>query len=210
MDQFHKDVYDFILDLFTSDVKKKKAKKLLIEAKGFFKEQASKKYPCYHQCYEGGLADHTALVCLEGYHSVITKPWCGVDPDDMLIVGLFHDLDKVGLYMKEFTRIAHNDKETIFHVEKYGLRSNETQDGIILAHGGWAGLGEPSLRGITHPPIAVYAHAADMFASHVTKTMVETRNRIREIMAAILGIVVPKEDLDDFEKHILIRRLEVG
>lgn len=209
MEQFHKDVYDFILDLFASEVKKKKAKKLLVEAKGFFEEQASKKVPCYHQCYEGGLADHTALVCLEAFHTVITKPWCGVDPDDILIVGLFHDLDKVGLYMKEFKRVANNDRGTVLHVEKYGLRNVNTQDGIVLAHGGWAGIYEKSLRGITHPPIAVYAHAADMFASHVTKTRVETRNRIREIMAAILEIVVPKKEIDEFEKNLKEATLEV-
>ena len=193
MERFHKEVYDFILNLFKSDVKRKKMKKLLVETKGFFKELASSLKYAYHQAYEGGLADHVALVTLDAYHSAITKPWAGINPDDILIVGLCHDLDKVGAYLPEYKRICYNDKQTVMHMDKYVLRNNETQDGVILAHGGWAGIKDPRLRGITHPAIAVYSHAADMLGSHVTKTRNDTRNKIREVMKAVCDLVIPKE-----------------
>lgn len=52
---------------------------------------------------------------------------------------------------------------------------------MILVHGGWS-----KAKVKEHPAIAVYAHAADMLGSHVTKTVKDTRDRIRDIMKEIV------------------------
>lgn len=181
MDEFHKDVFGFIFSLFEDNVKRDKAVAMMETIPGFYDEMASGLAHAYHQAYPGGLADHTALVCLDGYHSALTKPYIGVEKDDILLVCLMHDFDKIGHYTSSIPVIAHDDIQAVNFAEKFGLRNSNIQDGMILVHGGWS-----KAKVKEHPAIAVYAHAADMLGSHVTKTVKDTRDRIRDIMKEIV------------------------
>jgi hypothetical protein len=183
LDEFHKDVFNFIFSLFEDKVKRDKAVAMMDTIPGFYDELASGLAHAYHQAYPGGLADHTALVCLDGYHSALTKPYIGVDRDDILLAALMHDFDKIGSYTPSIPVIAHDDIQAVNFAEKFGLRNSNIQDGMILVHGGWS-----KAKVKEHPAIAVYAHAADMFAAHVTKTVKDTRERIRDVMKEIVKL----------------------
>ena len=184
MDTFQKSVYKFIFSLFTSKIIKKKAYKAFKEiAFPFFEELGSSRNYHYHHCYTGGLADHTALVVLDACHSIVSKPWLNIDINDMIVVCMFHDLDKVGYYTGGLKRYSKNDIATVDFLENFGLRNNEIQDGVLLIHGGWS-----RAKVSEHPQIAVYAHCADMLSSHVAKAQAETRKKIKEIMKEILKI----------------------
>jgi hypothetical protein len=176
-------VFAFIFSLFEDNVKRDKAVAMMDTIPGFYDELASGLAHAYHQAYPGGLADHTALVCLDGYHSALTKPYIGVDRDDILLAALMHDFDKIGSYTPSIPVIAHDDIQAVNFAEKFGLRNSEIQDGIILAHGGWS-----KAKVKEHPAIAVYTHAADMLASHVTKAVKDTRERIRDVMKEIVKL----------------------
>lgn len=189
MDEFQKDTYDFIFSLFEDGIKRDKAVAMMRDIPGFYDELGSSLARAYHQAYRGGLADHTALVCLDGYHSALTKPYIGVERDDILLACLMHDFDKIGHYTQSIPQIAHDDIEAVNFAGKYGLRNPEIQDGMLLAHGGWS-----KAKGVEHPAIAVYTHAADMLGSHVTrikqgkpeKSKDTTRGLIRGVMKEII------------------------
>ena len=184
MDKFQREVYDFIFSLFENEVVKDKAKDMMKDINiGFFEELSSSRKWCYHQCYEGGNADHTALATLDAYHSAITKKWMNIDTDDILITGLAHDIDKIGKYTKSLKVYARDDIETVNFLKEKGLHNNNIQDGVILAHGGWS-----RCKNVEHPPISIYMHAADMYGSHAIKTMEETRERIVDIIEEISRI----------------------
>lgn len=185
MEKFHEDVYNFIYALISSTEVKSKVKTLMNElGSRFFMCRASNPNKAYHQEYEGGLADHTALAVLDAYHTATVKPWMKVDKDDVIVAALFHDLDKIG---SPFTgnaehgpRVAADDVAAVRYLERFGLRNPNIQDGIILAHGGWSKVK------VEHPPIAIIVHAADMLASHATKSEKDTREKINRIMKLIL------------------------
>jgi 23S rRNA maturation-related 3'-5' exoribonuclease YhaM len=186
MEKFHEDVYRFIYAMITSPEVKKKVRTVMNElGSRFFECQAAAKY---HQDYEGGLADHTALVVLDAYHSAITKKWMRVDPDDAIVSALFHDLDKIGNphhgNANHGPSVANDDIAVVEYLDKFGLRNAQIQDGIILAHGGWS-----KVKDVEHPPIAIIVHAADMLASHATKTEKDTREKIERIMKLLLKIL---------------------
>jgi hypothetical protein len=160
MDEFQEKIYHFILDLFESTKTRNRVVEMINKVEGYFQEKSS---TMYHQVYPGGNADHTFLATLDMYHSAITKPWAKIEPDDILVVGLSHDIDKIGKYTDAIPREVKSDRGIVYFIEKYFLRSKETQDGIIMAHGGWSHYkGE-------HSPIGIYTHAGDMLASHATR-----------------------------------------
>lgn len=181
MDEFQKDVYNFIFQLFESKNVMEKCQKT-IEKLGnrFFDEKAAIKY---HQAYEGGLADHTALVTLDAYHSAYTKKWSKINVDDALVVGLFHDIDKIGKY--DGNPLCKDDIEVVNYIQERELLNPTIQDGLILIHGGWS-----NCKGVEHPAIAVYCHAADMLGSHVTKTDMDTRKKIVMLMGEIAALKI--------------------
>ena len=183
MEKFHEDVYRFIYAMIMSPEVKKKVNTLMNElGSRFFECQAAKKY---HQDYEGGLADHVALVVLDAYHTAVSKPWMKLDTDDVIVAALFHDLDKIGNPWNgnenHGPMVARDDIGVVEFLEKFGLRNPNIQDGIILAHGGWS-----KAKGVEHPPIAICVHGADMLASHATKTEKDTREKINRIMKVVL------------------------
>jgi len=195
MEKFHEDVYRFIYALITNPEVKKKVKTVMNElGSRFFDCLAATKY---HQCYEGGLADHTALVVLEAYHMAVTKKWLKLDTDNVIIAALFHDIDKIGNpYYGNASHgpmVASDDIGVVKYIDRFGLVNGQVQDGIILAHGGWS-----KAKGVDHPAISIVVHAGDMLASHATRIEVTaskksdvdvTRDKITLVMKRILKIL---------------------
>jgi hypothetical protein len=191
MDKFIEDTYEFIFELFENDVIKKKVRELLGDlGNNFFEERASGAKYQHHHYYEGGLAEHSAQVALDGYHSLLTKPWIKLPKDHILISGLLHDLDKVGRYTRELSPIVGDNAWKVSDImvidfirDNYGLMNGQIQDGILLAHGGWV----KNYNG-EHPPISIFTHCADMYASHAIKNKIDTRKKIQQMMKEITKI----------------------
>lgn len=167
MNDFQTRTYNYILDLFTDPQVRTKAMEVLTEfGSPFFKNPASPNKGL-HQCYDGGLADHTALCCLAGYFLAFTNPLLGLYLDDVLVACMFHDLNKI--------RKGMEDDETCTILGKFGLLNETVRHGVVYAHGGWS-----KARRTRHRPIAVIVHCADMIAAHVFRHSEDTKAAIKQ------------------------------
>ena len=167
MSKEQKELYTYIFDLFADGVKRDGARDLLFDNREtFFKAQASSNAGL-HQAYEGGLADHTALCTLVAWFTAFMNPGLCVNPDDVLIAALFHDLTKC--------RKGFDDPWTLTQLEKKGIYSDDIAHGILYAHGGWSKWNK-----IRHRPIAIIIHFGDMIASQYYRNQEHTRIGIDE------------------------------
>ena len=90
------------------------AKELLrwLESTDFFTAPASTKY---HECYHGGLAEHSANVFSELVRLLKAYPEIPVTTETVAIISLLHDVCKVGCYKIEYR----NRKNEFGQWEKY-------------------------------------------------------------------------------------------
>ena len=143
---------------------------------GFFTAPASTKY---HGAYDGGLFDHsleTAKALVELTEKLGLK-W--ERPESPYIVGMYHDLCKCDLYVKDFeTRKytynpdivvpGHGDRSIIM-IQKY-IKLTDEEIVCIRWHMGafddsknWEYYG----RAVERCPLVLYTHTADMIASRI-------------------------------------------
>ena len=174
------EIYGFILSLVVKQNTRASIEKMVRTiSREFFNEKASS-VPKYHQCYQGGLADHTALVCLVSYHTVYMNPAFMMDSDKVLIAALCHDLDKLGKYTP-FEHSLKNDDEVMSFLGTFNLLDDEIRNGILFAHGLWTKKNQEMAR----QPISIIIHFADMVSSQIFKERAPTNKAIDEYIEYI-------------------------
>ena len=149
----------------------------ILDVMGFFSAPASTKY---HGCYEGGLFEHSIDVFKQ--LEQLTKH-CGLEwqrNESPFVNGLFHDLCKADNYEKTETGYlyngnclfaGHGDKSLIRCLElPICLTKEETA--CIRYHMGAFTVREEwqsYTNAIHHHPNVLWAHTADMMATHITE-----------------------------------------
>lgn len=149
---------------------------LVLDELGFFNAPASTKY---HGAYEGGLFDHslaTAKALVE-LTEKLGLTW--ERPKSPYIVGMYHDLCKCDLYVKDFETdkytynpdiiIPGHAEKSIIMLQRYTDLTDE-EIACIRWHMGafddsknWEYYG----RAIEKYPNVLYTHTADMIASRI-------------------------------------------
>lgn len=86
-------------EIFVKSIKREGAKELLdwLHSTDFFEAPASSKY---HECYEGGLAEHSVNVYYALF-PLVQAYGIEVSRETAAIIALLHDVCKVGLYKKD-------------------------------------------------------------------------------------------------------------
>jgi hypothetical protein len=148
----------------------------------------------YHDCYPGGLLVHSINVTLKMLND---REWYpeSVTPDKIIIVGLFHDIGKIGTRDENFYlpteggTYFYNDKisRTLPHAArslatlqelKFKLEDDEFQ--AILYHNG---MYVSSGRDISNHeyPLTLILHHADMYVSHIFDRMeIQEKEKMRD------------------------------
>jgi len=186
METYHRETFRYIFSLFENQKLKAAVENVFEKHKlFFFREQAAK---MYHQNYPGGLADHTALTTLISYYMAKTQQYMNVPSDDALISALFHDWEKIGMFIRDNPRLFKDDQLVINYLEQQKIITETTRhiaNGIVFAHGGWS-----RVQG-QHFPIAIIIHYADMASSQNIKTQEKTRTCIEAV----------KKQIDEFHEN---------
>lgn len=168
MDDNQRELYQDLFNLLPRSKGREKVINIFDSYKDDFFSAKAALNPAFHQSYPGGLADHTALVTLVGYYTAFTNPVASVFLDDIVITCLFHDFSKVD-------RQKLTDEKVISILARNGIMNEQIRHGIILAHGGWS-----KIRVMSHKPIAIITHYADMIGAHAFKKKDETLLAIDE------------------------------
>ena len=133
----------------------------------FFKAPASTKY---HSAYEGGLLYHSILVTKKmlDLNEALNA---GLDEESIIIVGLFHDVGKIGVYHWDGSRYewigngtgAPHEVLSLVHTTRF-LDLTEDEIHAILYHNG---LYTPIGRNLIgkERPLTLLLHFADMWCS---------------------------------------------
>lgn len=88
----------------------------LMNSEGFWEAPASTKEE-YHGAWPGGLADHT--LSLVRHMAAMDEAWeCGLDPGQMVLVGILHDIAKAGVDGKPY----YLAQESKWHQDKLGQK----------------------------------------------------------------------------------------
>lgn len=146
-----------------------------LETTDYFTAPASTNY---HGAYQGGLAEHSYRVFKELEHLTLKQPLVWERMKSPVIVGLLHDVCKIGFYLPqedgsytynpEFTGEGHGTLSV--QILKEHMELTQEEEACILYHmGTWTkDITEPSYCSMIHKyPNILWTHTADMYASQV-------------------------------------------
>ena len=147
----------------------------VLEQRGFFTAPASRKH---HGNYEGGLFDHSWAVVQ--HLNILTKrlglEWAR--SSSPLIIGMFHDLCKIGDYTKDENGFWVSQTNNLIpgHGEKSVMMAQAlmrlTNEEVMCIRWHMGAFDDKALwdyygRAVTKYPNVLWTHTADMLASHV-------------------------------------------
>ncbi|MBP3278003.1 MAG: hypothetical protein J6M44_03505 [Butyrivibrio sp.] len=146
-----------------------------LETTDYFTAPASTNY---HGAYKGGLAEHSYRVFKELEHLTLKQPLIWERIKSPVIVGLLHDVCKIGFYLPqedgsyiynpEFKAEGHGTLSV--QILKEHMELTQEEEACILYHmGTWTNdITEPSYSSMIHKYSNIlWTHTADMYASQV-------------------------------------------
>jgi len=132
--------HDEFVSIFNDKIKRDGSDKLLeyLESSTFFTDPSAK---AHHGNFDGGLVEHSLNVyhCLVKFCEKYTEEFSETefDEESIAIIGLLHDLCKIGLYKKGFRNVKNDDtgqwskKEVYEYDDKLGMGHGEGSVYII-------------------------------------------------------------------------------
>jgi hypothetical protein len=132
--------HDEFVSIFNEKIKRDGAEKLLeyLQGSTFFTDPSAKSH---HGNFDGGLVEHSLNVyhCLVKFCETYKQqfPETEFDEESIAIIGLLHDLCKIGLYKKGFRNVKNDDtgqwnkKEVYEYDDKLGMGHGEGSVYII-------------------------------------------------------------------------------
>ena len=168
------------IELYSQYIKRPGAQELLkwIENSDFFTAPASTRF---HECYEGGLCEHSVHIFYELVHLLNAYPEVKVSCETAAIVSLLHDLCKIGCYKTELRNKKENGvwvqipfytfnedfsfgghgSKSVYLIQKYMKLTDEEATAINchmgVENGNWA-----VNDAFRQYPLAFLLHTADM------------------------------------------------
>ncbi len=147
----------------------------------------------YHNCFPGGLVDHTLRVLGNAFRLCKTFGW-QVPRDSLILVCLMHDLGKVGDLEKDYyieeTSDWHRDKlgqlykynddlqfmdhceRSIYLLQHFGVNLSQDEYLAIRLHDGQYVDGNKSYS-MKEPALATIVHLADLIAAKQEKDVLD-------------------------------------
>lgn len=140
----------------------------------------------YHNCFPGGLVDHSLRVLMNAFNLCKTFGW-SIPKESLILVCLLHDLGKVGGledgedYYLEQTSDWHRDKlgqrymynedlqymphaeRSLFTLQSFGVRLTNEEFVAIRIHDGMF-VDENKAYSMKEPALATIVHLADLVA----------------------------------------------
>lgn len=173
------------IELYSQYIKRPGAQELFkwLENSDFFTAPASTRF---HECYEGGLCEHSVLVFYELVRLLKTYPEVKIPGETAAIVSLLHDICKVGCYKTELRNKKENGvwvqvpfytfnedfpfgghgSKSVFLIQKF-MKLTDEEATAINCHMGPASGENSIFDAFRQYPLSFLLHTADM-ASTIT------------------------------------------
>ena len=174
-------IQDRFIQIYKSNIHRKGSDELLayLQTSSFLCDPASSKY---HLAEEGGLVLHSVNVWKRLHwlcNAEATYSDYSVDDESIAIVGLLHDLCKVGTYIYDYTgdklKFSKNDtfpfghgEKSVYIINKFMTLTEEEAMAIRYHMGSWNEWEKSDASAVFKKyPLALLAHMADEFATFV-------------------------------------------